>query len=92
LSDKAIDHAETESGALADLLGCEEGLKNPIPYFGRHPAAGVRDGHLYIRSGQAPGHGSFIQHDVLRLDLEYAAVGHGIAPVQGQVEESGLQQ
>src|ERR1700704_1511370 len=92
LSDKAIDHAEAESGALADLLGREEGLKNPIPYFRRHPAAGVRDGQPDIRSGQAPGHGSLIQNDVPGLDLEYAAVRHGIARIQGQVKESSLQQ
>ena len=92
LSDKAIDHAEAEPGPLADLLGREEGLKNPIPHFRRHPAAGVRDGQPDIRSGRAPGHGSLIQDDVPRLDLEYAAIRHGIAPIQGEVEESGLQQ
>src|SRR3981189_3165684 len=92
LSDKAIDHAEAESGALADLLGREEGLKNPIPKFRRHPEAGVRDGQPDIRSGQAPGHGSLIQNDVPHLDLENAAIRHCVAPIQSQVEESGLQQ
>src|SRR6202040_3101771 len=92
LSDKAIDHAEAESGTLADLLGREEGLKNPIPYFRRHPAAVVRDGHLYIRSGRAPGHGSLIQNDVPRFDIENATIRHGVAPIQSQVEESRLQQ
>ena len=92
LPDEAIDHAEAEAGTLADLLGREEGLKNPIPYFRRHSAAGVRDGQSYIRSGHAPGHGSLVQDDVPRLDLEYAAIRHGIAPIQGEVEEGGLQQ
>src|SRR5260370_11768274 len=92
LSDKAVDHAEAEPGTLADLLGREEGLKNPILYFRRHPGAGVCDGHLYIQSGQAPGHGSLVWDDVPRLDLKYAAVWHGIAPIQRQVKESGLQQ
>ena len=92
LPDEAIDHAEAEAGALADFLGREEGLKNPIPYFGRHPGAVVRDGQPDIRSGHAPGHGSLVQDDVPRLDLEHAAIRHGVAPVQGQVEESGLQQ
>src|SRR5260370_3708925 len=90
LSDKAVDHAEAEPGTLADLLGCEEGLENPIPYFRRHPPAGVRDGHLYIRSGQAPGRGFLIQDDVSRLDLEHAAVWHGVALLPGQVEHISL--
>src|SRR5689334_7363865 len=92
LSDEAIDHAEAEAGTLADFLGREEGLKNPIPYFGRHPAAVIRDRQPDIASGHTPGHGSLVQDDVPRLDLEYAAIRHGIAPVQGKVEESGLQQ
>ena len=92
LSDKAIDHAEAKSGTLADLLGREEGLKHPISHFGRHPAAVVRDGQPNIRSGRAPGHASLVQNDVPRLDLEYAAIRHGVAPIQGEVKESGLQQ
>ena len=92
LLDKAIDHAEAEAGTLADFLGREEGLKNPIPYFGRHPAAVVRDGQPDIRSGHTPGHGSLVQDDVARLDLEYAAIRHAVAPIQGEVEDSGLQQ
>src|SRR5260370_17578809 len=90
LSDKAIDHAKAEPGPLAALLGREEGLKNPIPHFRRHSAAAVRDGQPDIRSG--PGHGSLIQDDVPRLDLENAAIRHGVAPIQSQVEESSLQQ
>jgi hypothetical protein len=90
LSDKAIDHAKAEPGTLADLLGREEGLKNPIPHFRRHSAAAVLDGQPDIRSG--PGHGSLIQDDVPRLDLENAAIRHSVAPIQSQVEESSLQQ
>src|SRR3984893_8199517 len=92
LSNKAIDHAEAESGALADLFGRKKGLKNLIPHFGRHSASSVYDGQPDVRSGQVPSHGSFIQDDVPRLDLEYAAIRHGVARIQDEVEESGLQQ
>src|ERR1700716_594701 len=48
---------------------------------GKHPA-----------TAPSSSHGSLIQNDVPRLDLENAAVRHGVAPIQSQVEESGLQQ
>src|ERR1700749_3652917 len=78
LPDEAIDHAEAEPGTLADFLGREEGLKNPIPYFRRHPAAVVRDGQPDIRSGHTPSHGFLVEDEVPRLDLEDAAIRHRI--------------
>ncbi len=91
MPDKAIDHAEAEPGSLADFLGREERLESPIPHLGRHSAAGIADGQPDIRSGQAPGHCPLCQDDVPGFDLEHAAVGHGVARIQGKVEERGLQ-
>ena len=57
LTDKAVDHAEAEPGALADLLGREEGLKNPLPHFRSHSEAGICDGKPDIRSRRASDRG-----------------------------------
>ena len=41
LARHAIDHRQAEAGALADLLGGEEGLERALGDLGRHSDAGV---------------------------------------------------
>jgi hypothetical protein len=41
LPDEPVDHAETESGALADFLGGEERIEYPLQRFGRDAGSGV---------------------------------------------------
>src|SRR5262249_36513094 len=44
LLDQPVDHAEAETGALADLLGGEERLEHLVHDGGGNAAAGVADG------------------------------------------------
>src|ERR1044072_5829764 len=56
LAGEAVDHGEAEAGALADLLGGEEGLGHLLQYLGRDAAAGIGDGeHDIIARRQAEG-------------------------------------
>src|SRR5258708_4829256 len=41
LLDEAVDHAETEPGTLADILGREERLEDAIQHVLRHALSGV---------------------------------------------------
>jgi len=45
LADEAIDHAKTQSGPLADLLGRKEWFERPLQNIRTHTAAGVGHGH-----------------------------------------------
>ena len=51
LLDEAIDHAQSEAGALAHVLGGEERLEGACQHVRRHPDAGVadRDHHVLPR-------------------------------------------
>jgi hypothetical protein len=49
---EAIDHAETEAGALADPLGGEEGIEGPRPHLLWHALAAVGDGDEDVVAGR----------------------------------------
>ena len=92
LLDEAVDHAETKAGSLADFLGGEERIEHPFQVLGRNSGAGVahrdhdigsrRDLDIHVRIG-------LIEIDVLGLDREAAAVRHGVARIQRQIENGG---
>src|SRR4029079_19598457 len=44
--DDGFDVIESQSGALARLLGREERFKNLLQHLGFHAAAGIRDPHV----------------------------------------------
>src|SRR6202048_4048735 len=77
---------------LPTSLVVKKGSKTRPRNSGDIPEPGSVTDSLTYAPGQHPGHGSLIQDDVPCLDLKYAAVRHGVAPIQSQVEESGLQQ
>ena len=77
---------------LPTSLVVKKGSKTRSRTSGGIPQPLSATDNLTYDPGTAPGHGSLVQNDVPRLDLEHAAIRHGIAPIQGQVEEGGLQQ
>ena len=89
LLDEAEHHAEPEAGALADLLGGEEGIEHPLDEGGGDAGAGVAHGdhHIIARRDLAVHAGVvFVEIDVAGLERELAAIGHGIARVEGKIE------
>ena len=89
LLDEAEHHAEPEAGALADLLGGEEGIEHPFEQRGGNAGAGVADGdHDIVAGRDLAVHARivFVEKDVAGLERELAAVGHGVARIDRQIE------
>ncbi len=87
---KAVHHAQAEAGAFADLLGGEERLEGAGGHFRSHAAAGVRHGNHDIVAG--PGVAvllriGLVERCIADLDRQLAAVGHGVAGVECQIEQ-----
>ena len=92
LLDEAEHHAQTKAGALADLLGGEEGIEHLFQVCGRDPGAGVAHGnHDIVADRDLAVHArvAFVEIDVVGLERELAAIRHGVARVQGKVEDRG---
>ena len=89
LLDEAEHHAEPEAGALADLLGGEEGIEHPLDQRCGDSGAGIahRDHHIVAGHDLAVHAGVvLVEIDVAGLERELAAIGHGVARVEGKVE------
>src|SRR5579859_3348539 len=86
----AVDRGKTEAGTLAALLGGEEGLED-VGENGRvHACSCVVDGKAYVISHA----GTRMCPRILRiemcvcsLNLELAAVGHGVARVDCEIHD-----
>ncbi len=89
---EAVDLAQAQAGALADFLGGEEGLEGALRHLGRHAGAGIGDGDQHAMPcrhiGRALGLGVL---GIAGLHLQLAARGHGVACVEGQIDERELQ-
>ena len=86
----AVHGRESKPGALAQLLGGEEGLEETLLGLRVHAGPGVRDGQHHVRAGlhfYAVLHILLIESHVGRLDGQLAAVGHCVARVDRQVHE-----
>ena len=51
LLDDAVDRGQAQAGALAHILGGEEGIENPLLKLRRNARAGVLDFHHDVRTG-----------------------------------------
>ena len=90
LGDDAVHRREAEAGALARLLGGEERLEGARPRRLVHAAAGVGDlEHEVVAGGGGDEDAAvvLVQLDVGGPDGERAALGHGVAGVDGEVEQ-----
>ncbi len=80
---------EPEAGPLADALGREERVEDPVADLARHPAALILDREDDVPSGLELEAARIVGTDfgVARPDRQRAAVGHRVARVQREVEE-----
>jgi len=88
--DDAADGGEAEAGAFAGVLGGEERFPDPGKDVGRNAGAGVFDLKEEEVAGATTGNfvcGFGREDGVFAAQRESAAVGHGVAGVDGEVEE-----
>ena len=84
---------QTQPRSLADFFRRKEGLENAPAACLVHPCAGIAHGdHDVIarRDGQVPLLVVFIERDLGCLDREFAATGHGVGGIDGQVDQDLL--
>ena len=93
LLDNAIDVGKAQAGAFAGVLGGEKRLEQVGLHFGRHAAAGVRDAQKSVGAGRqmARGKGARLgQREIAGFDAQDTPLRHGVAGVDGQVEDQLL--
>ncbi|GJD67564.1 hypothetical protein MMMDOFMJ_0480 [Methylobacterium gnaphalii] len=94
LPDEPENLAESEPGALADLLGGEERLEGLGGHLRRHAGPGVCDGDhhvLALRDAEIVGGVALVDMRIGGLDGQPAAGGHRVARVDGEVQERALE-
>ena len=94
LFDEAVDHAEAKAGAFADFLGREERLEHPAERLLVHARARVahRDHHVLAGDHFGVGGGiALVEVNVRRLDGQEAAVRHGVAGVDAEIQDCALE-
>ncbi len=71
---EAVDLGQPEAGALAHLLGREEGLERALDHFRRHARARVADGKrdevraIFLHRPRGQGERTAVRHCVARID------------------------
>src|SRR5262249_32775668 len=93
LLDEAVHLAEAKAGALSGGFCGEKRLERFGQNICGHSCPGVADRDADILSGRNVGGRpaiAFIQYDIAGFNGELAALGHGIACVQGKIYDSGL--
>ncbi len=94
LLDDAVDHRQSEPGALAHLLGGEEGLEYLLQRLRRDAGAGILDLDQHIVAGlelAIAEAGAFGRGQVARPHRQVAAVRHGVARVDGEIDDHLLE-
>ena len=95
LAHEAIDLAQAQAGAAARHLGGEEGLEGALQRTPVHAAAGIGDGDQHVLPGlERLGHRlgiGLVEIGVGGLDGHLAAFGHGVARVDGEVQDRRLE-
>ncbi|MNS80419.1 hypothetical protein D3C72_1140980 [compost metagenome] len=85
-----VDHRQAQPRALAQGLGGEEGIEGMGQHVRRHPAAHVRDGDFNELSWADAGirtQRGLIQLRIQCRNGQLAAIGHGVASVDDQVQQ-----
>ena len=94
LLDEAVHLAEPKAGALARLLGGEEGLERMLHNVVGHADPVVGDGDQNILAGlhvAVPAAIGVVEVGVGGLDRELAALGHCVPRVDRKVHQDGFQ-
>ena len=55
LFDEAVNHAQPQPGALADVFGREEGIEYLVDDIGGYAGPGIAHGNQHIRAGHDVG-------------------------------------
>ena len=87
---KAVHHAQAEAGALADVLGGEERFEGAGGDIRGHAGAGIGHGNHDVLAGSDVAmllRIGLVECRIADLDRQPAAVGHGVARVEHQVEQ-----
>ena len=90
---ETIDHRQPKTRALAGGLGREEGLEDLVEERFRNSRALIGDGDDDVPAGAHIGIGRdivVIELDDASFDCELAAAAHGIAAIDGEVDERSL--
>ena len=94
LLDDAVDGREPEPGALADILGGVEGVENLVDDLRRDAGAGVLDLDQHIFAERHPlvlERRALLGADIRRAQRELAAVRHGIARIDREIDDHLLE-
>lgn len=94
LLDDAIDHREAKARALAHFLGGEEGLENLVHDLGRNTRAVIGNfhhHHVFCREFRTAKRCDLFLVDVARPDGDLAAVRHGVARIDAEIDEHLLE-
>ena len=81
-------------GALAGFLGRKERIENLVLNLPGNSRAGVRhrDAHVWANFGLRIHAGiGFVEHHIFHLDGQFAALGHGVARVDAEVQQDLVQ-
>ena len=92
---EAVNHGKTQAAALADILGGVERLEDVAQHLRRHAGPGIGHRQQDVVPGRdvvARGRIGFVEGGVAGLDDQGATVGHGVARVEGQVQQCVLDQ
>ena len=90
LFDDAVTGGQSQTRSLADVLGGKKRLERVRLDFLAHSPAGVRDGQHHVVARfqfRITAHALLVERDVGGFQREFAAVGHGVARVHGQVHD-----
>ena len=94
LLDEAVGHRQSQAGAFSLRLGGIKGFEGVPQHFRAHAGASVRHRQQHILAGlqlAARRRKGGVQFDVGQVDGERAAPAHGVARVQGQVQNDVFQ-
>ena len=87
---EAMHHAQAEPRAFSGRLGGEKGLKDLFQNVGRNAGARIADSQHHILAGHdidVAGRICVVQRRVAGFDRELASSTHGVAGIDGQVEQ-----
>ena len=92
MSCESVDHAQAETAAASDFLGGEEWFDGTFQRFRRHAQSGIADREHHVMAGIEPGL-AVVGSDpaFARSQANLATAWHGVACVQGQVDQRRVQ-
>ena len=85
---------QSQTSAFAEFSCCEEWSENLIANFGRNPVTRVRHlkQHVWPRFGVGTRIGKpGVDNEIARSQLQFAAFWHGVARVDGKIEQHLMQ-